>query len=442
MKKLLTILAVGFAFALCAAPSFAAELYEDPNTGQLYTKPGDGRVPMTMPDEKAGALYEDPDTGTVFTKSAPGRVAVIETTPQASQAAQEPLNKDEVKAALPNWLQSIKIGGDLRLRYQYENRPDQSSIPRHRGRYRARIGLDAQVLKSLKLNIGLASGNSGDARSTNQTFDSFFAKKGIWFDYAYATFTPFDEIAIVGGRMKNPLYTPTDMLWDTDINPEGGAINVNYQLPLPVEVFANGAVFVLNESSSSKHDPLMFAIQPGVKVDITPKMFAKAAFTYYNFDNMKGVTSASTGGSGNTLSGGAFIYDYDSWVASAEFTVKDAVPGILPYASVFGEYIQSTKPDTNNTGYVAGAKVGKEKIAGLNDWSLRYTYRRLESDAWAQFLPDSDFFGGDTGVSGHEILLSYGILKNTYIDLDYYGTRTIRTNVDEQVLQFDLNFKF
>ena len=85
MSKFLTAVAFGAVLLLSAIPGWCADLYEDPATGQLYTKPAEGRVTVSIPADKAGGLYED-ESGAVFSKPGAGRTPVS----MASQAAPQP----------------------------------------------------------------------------------------------------------------------------------------------------------------------------------------------------------------------------------------------------------------------------------------------------------------------------------------------------------------
>ena len=77
-------------------------------------------------------------------------------------------------------------------------------------------------LENLTVGFGLASGGD-DPRSTNQTFTDSFSHKGIRIDLAFAEYRPAPWLALIGGKFKNPLWIPSDWLWDSDIRPEGGA---------------------------------------------------------------------------------------------------------------------------------------------------------------------------------------------------------------------------
>ncbi len=102
-----------------------------------------------------------------------------------------------------------------------------------------------------------------------------------------------------------------------------------------------------------------------------------------------------------------------------------------------GEYINNYETDSSaDVAWVAGAKYKYEK------WGLKYLYARVEANSVPDFLPDSDRFGGMTGIRGHEVALSYALMKNVKLGLDFYSTETISGNLDDELLQADLNVKF
>ena len=106
---------------------------------------------------------------------------------------------------------NLKIKGDLRLRYQWEEK--ESKTDRHRGRFRLRMGVEAEVVENAKVKFGLASGGD-DPRSTNQTLQNSFDTPDIRLDYAYAEYAPAKELKFFGGKFNNPFWRPTDLLWD------------------------------------------------------------------------------------------------------------------------------------------------------------------------------------------------------------------------------------
>jgi hypothetical protein len=101
----------------------------------------------------------------------------------------------------------------------------------------------------------------------------------------------------------------------------------------------------------------------------------------------------------------------------------------------------------DNEGYLVGVKFGHKNVKKLWQWQGKYNYRRLERDAWPDFLPDSDFYDGATNAKGHEVEFQLGLQKNVDLKLDYYSSELIRqapggTAEPEDLLQIDLNVKW
>jgi hypothetical protein len=341
--------------------------------------------------------------------------------------------------ALPEWVEKTKLSGDFRLRYETKER--EGLRDRHRGRYRLRVGLETEIADKIKVAFGIASG-SNDPRSTNQSFTNSFEHPDIRLDYAYAEYTPFKWAKLIGGKIKQPLWEPADLLWDTDIRPEGGAAQLNWQLHPHFNVFFTTGLFVLDERSDDTQDPIMFATQPGFNWKMSEKINLKTAAAFYGFNNIQKTTldhSSET----NTLEDGGLKYDYDAINIATELGIKNPFATPLPYAALFGEYLQNYDPAKDNEGFLMGWKLGHEKVKEKRQWQVSYMYRQMERDAWPDIFPDSDFYEGETNVRGHEGIIKYGLNKNVAFVLDYYHSENIRgKRHTENLLQVDMEFNF
>ena len=180
----------------------------------------------------------------------------------AEDAARKTVKKESKVVKLPAWVDKMKMKGDLRLRYQEQNTEHDQRSDRVRMRYRLRVGVDAKVNKHWKVGFGVASGGA-DPRSTNETLDDWFSTKDLRIDYAYAQYQPFSWVKLIGGKFKNPLWKPKDLLWDGDIRPEGGSIVFNYKPFKPLRVWLVGGYWILEEYRTA--DPYMFVVQPGIE---------------------------------------------------------------------------------------------------------------------------------------------------------------------------------
>ncbi len=369
------------------------------------------------------------------------------------------IQEDAVKTGLPDWVKTTKLKGDVRVRYQYERRENDTES-RTRGRIRYRLGVENQVNPQWKVGAGLASSESGsttdDARSTNQTFNDSFRRGDIRLDYAYAEHQAAPWGKFIAGKYTKAdyLWAPTDMLWDTDINPAGGAVHVEKQLG-KLTTYLNGGVSVIDENNKTdRPDPYMHYGQAGVKYK-EDVFDANLAGVYYGFNGVKGVALDGTASS-NTLAGSVLKYDYDSIGASAELGINNPTVGVLPIPrlALFGDFIQNLDSGTSEddglnsavdegTGWAGGVKVGDEKVNGKGQWQVKYQYTNLGKDAFPDAFPDSDRLGGATDIKGQEWELTIGLSKNVSLGFDYYQDQRIKAAKNPQkIVQADLNVKF
>ncbi|MBN2107412.1 MAG: putative porin [Deltaproteobacteria bacterium] len=362
----------------------------------------------------------------------------------AKEAVRNEIKKDPkmFADALPAWVRKMQLKGDFRLRYESTDRDD--TADRNRGRYRLRLGVVTQINDQIDVGFGLASG-SADPRSTNETMDNSFERGDLRLDYAYARYRPWSWLSLVGGKFENPLFRPTDMLWDSDIRPEGAAAQFTHTLNPNIDLFANTGFFIIDERSGDENDPTMYVIQPGSKIKFR-SMYFKNAVALYRFDNYKGQRQADVNYSSGTNSVRKFKntlrHDYDALVLSGEFGWKTPFARV-PYASVFGEAVKNTSVGQGDSGYAVGYGIGSAKVKKRHDWQFGTRYLKLERDAWPDFLPDSDTYDGETNVKGYKTSLTYGLFENTNLCATYFNTKKISgPSLDEEKVQLDLNFKF
>ena len=352
--------------------------------------------------------------------------------------------------ALPEWIQNTKLTGDLRIRYQHEDKTGDED--RHRGRYRFRMGVESKVNDSMKISAGLATGGD-DARSTNQSMGNggeSFQSPDIRLDYAFAEWAASPWATVKAGKIKgvkSVIFQPSDLLWDSDINPEGLSVMLNNKVSDDLELFLNTGFWVLEEQKQATSDPYMVVVQPGFKYKLSDAVSLKLGVAGYLFDNVKGeaLSSGADGddsGDYNTLENGGLKYDYNCFVPGVELAFADPLGGIVPYLAFFGEYVKNPDPDEEETGYLAGIKFGDTKIKDWGQWQIKYMYRRLEKDSWIDIFGDSDAYGGHTDAKGHEVSLEYGLSKNTSFGIDYYYMERIKGQGRRTVLQFDWKLKF
>jgi len=363
-------------------------------------------------------------------------------------------------STLPMWIQAMKLRGDVRLRYQFNDNRNKT-YNQHRGRYRLRFFVDAKVNEKVYMGFGFASGSSADPRSTNQTFTDNNGKKNLYIDYVFAEYNANDSLAFTAGRTKNPLWMTHDMLWDTDVNMEGLSARLNHPLSYNWQLFTNAGFIMLNESSSDPQDPYMLFAQPGLSWRDADGVYDfKVGAVVYAFRHVKHSAALAHRPStaegyqqANTLVSGKYKYGYDVVTPEFEFNVNILDPITMPvlglfgydvtYAGLFGSQVKALGHGKNSAGWLAGLKLGQRKVEDAGQWQVRWSLRRLEKDAWLDSYPDSDFYGGSVGVKGSEVLLTLGLMRDFALDLDYYQSAAIGGSLrSERLFQADINLKF
>ena len=238
------------------------------------------------------------------------RVAEVEATndSQTDQIAQG-VAKDKSM----DWASKMKWKGDFR--YRHEMIDEETRDTRTRQRIRARIGVEAKVADNLKAVVQIATGDLTDPRSTNTTLGGGNLRKTIGLDLGYVDWTVADGMVVSLGKMKYPFERfGGSLLYDSDVNPEGGAIRYSHGSGL----FASGWGFWINEFSSQA-DPMVYGAQLGWESGFGLTL----AGTYQNFSALQNSTAGLVDFGGNSTYGAAgtdcngvgsvpcYLYDYE-----------------------------------------------------------------------------------------------------------------------------------
>lgn len=357
--------------------------------------------------------------------------------------AQDEANKQEAVAKtdsdkISSWIKNTSFKGDARIRYEVHERDTKAD--RHRARLRFRWGFDTKVNEQIKAGFRIATGDSAQASSANQTFTNSFNDKSIWLDRAYVTYTPVTNFSLTGGKMANPFYA-TNLVWSGDLNPEGVITQLN--IPTQGNVFATAGFFPVYELKDSYDDLYMLGFQLGYA-----NARFKAAASYYNYDGLKGSTAKDVSPSfydkGNTLSSGKYVYDYQLFNLTAELKPFEIPMGEknLP-VKLYADYVKNLADDVKNReGYLFGVQFGSAKAK--NTWQLSYDYRRLEADAVVDFTADGSFAEGGTDARGHNIAFKYATSDKSTLGISYMIAEGLghKKTSDVNTLQVDYAVAF
>ncbi|MCU0651438.1 MAG: putative porin [Candidatus Omnitrophica bacterium] len=381
---------------------------------------------------------------------------------QVKTETKEEIRKEIVSAKyelLPEWVQRLKFKGDFRMRYQYTRQRAKDDT--NQARIRVRLGAEAKVNDQMKVGLGLATGSTSDPRSTNVTLGNDpttpGASKTVILDYAYGSYSPTTWLTLTGGKFKNPIWQPTDLLWDTDLNPEGLNMQMDYRLNPSLGLFLNTEMFVLGYDDAKGLNSLMWAFQPGIKYNWRDKVDLRAAVTGYYFSNITGVGKFAKQSTNSLTRNNQYKYHYNVVNPSLEVGIRDPFSSIpvlakyIPYAGMFSDFVYNPDPDTGKSGFDAGIKFGHEKVGDWGQWQSRILFSKLGRDAFLDIFPDSDRYNGKTNMKSVEAILEYGLGKNTSLCLDYYWAKSLSQQTSgsasgsylpQQVVQVDWNLKW
>jgi len=352
-------------------------------------------------------------------------------------------NGDEItpnRPMAPEWTSRIRISGDVRLRADKTAFPDgndntgsfpnfnaiNTGVPfdtsgtvfspqlnvdqnRQRLRVRARLAFDVDMREGFSGGIRIATGDTPTPLSTNQTLGAAnqgqggnFSKTALWLDRGFLKYElggqPGRNLAMMVGRFENPFFTPSEMVWDIDVNFDGVGMSSKYQLsnwftPFIVggafPVFNTDLNFATNQPAKFKStDKWLYGGQAGFEIKPKKNFVAKLAGAYYHFDGAEGrlsdpFTPLNPQDQGNTDdTRPSFAQKGNTYMA-----LRDIVPSALNdfgttnqyqyfgLATAFRELVLSGKLDYNGFETV--------QISAFGEFAKNLAFKQGEIDAKA-----------------------------------------------------------
>ncbi len=393
------------------------------------------------------------------------------------------------KMNLSSSISELKLSGDLRLRYQYDNRdsqvdpagvgPDEDRSPTgtQRSRYRFRLRLNADVKLGSNWFAGVQLQTSQAADSGNQTFENGFNNYNIFISRAFLGWHSTDDVlTLVAGKQPNPFYT-TDLVWDPDINPQGITESVKFHKIYfganSPDLSADGKSY--SESSIREERPWELTMNLGQFIfdDNAEGSFDNdAANDAYLFVGQL-VGSYNFGGAKVTFAPGILFFnaaDLSGLINENEFSDVPGVsgetrklviltaPGDVSFklgtipAKVYWDFAYNTQgegraddiyalvranPATgkldslheseDDFAWLAGFQLGQNKKAG--DWSLTANYRQTGIASVDPNLNDSDFALGELNTRGFKGGVAYNLTDFATVAATYYYAWNLRDNL-------------
>jgi hypothetical protein len=219
---------------------------------------------------------------------------------------------------LPSWLSRISLNGDVRVRLQRDDYPDDNALPqvidgfyqlppdatrntsedRARFRVRARLGVQARVTTDVEAGLRLVTSSGGDANnpvSTNVDLGRFNRRLGVAFDQAYLGWTR-DDLSVRGGRIANP-YLTSDLMWAPDLTFDGISASYSPAFNLNWQGFATVGLHPLQEVAASPtnqaQDKWLLGLQVGARWTSNGGSQARLGAALYDFNRIEGELNPS-----------------------------------------------------------------------------------------------------------------------------------------------------
>lgn len=437
-----------------------------------------------------------------------------------------------LKDALPAWVTALRWSGDARLRYQgdyFASSNPPSSLPnfqaineaggitragqnaflnstedRHRTRVRARLALDATVADNVDVGLRFVTGRLDNPISLNETLGRQsdpieFNVDRLWIGWNQRDADGFSRVFARGGRIPNPYFTPSDVLWDNDLAFEGFAVSAHQplwfldQVAGPAspkrQVFLTLGAFPLLENElpvadDKSNDKWLWGGQAGIDFAFTSTQAATVAFAFHDYINVPGQrnqfnsvlrdwTAPRSVVKGNTL------YDLrndldlttELFGLAADFTLINLSMQYrysgFDAADVWltGEIVKNIGYDEGEIARRTGVRVPERSLAwhlGMQvgnacdtvqalshcvdragEWTLYSYYRYLQRDSMLDAFTDSNFNLGGTNTQGYVIGADYGLTRGTWLRTRWMSSDEIDgVPFSMDVLQVDVNANF
>lgn len=147
--------------------------------------------------------------------------------------------------------------GDVGARVEFigneffaERESTRADDARFRQRVRVRAGFEYQGAEPLSVGLRLSSGDAAFPTGAWNSFSDDFRRRPFLIDRAFVSWQATSTAGLRVGLQSNPLFTPTELLWDADAHPAG----ISETLSFGAGFVATAGQFMLREIRSSRPD--------------------------------------------------------------------------------------------------------------------------------------------------------------------------------------------
>ncbi len=347
-------------------------------------------------------------------------------------------------------LGNFTFSGDLRARY--EGFFQEGANSRNRERIRLRFNINAKISDEFSGGFSIATGSTDEPVSTNQTLSGFFNRKNFSVDKAFIEYTPKGAkfLKLQAGKFSFPWYR-TSLTFDSDLNPEGFAETLSFDLKSSVlkNITLVGFQLPVNESSSGP-DSYIVGGQIQTKFQLGSKTKLSlygAGLSIENADsiakargkelNSSLFTNTLVTNSSGTVLGYATKFAYLDAIMKLDIDTHPRFPTMIQF-----NFVNNMRGSRERSGYWADLMFGKTSAA--KDVQFGYSFIRIEKDAVISAWNESDLRQA-TDVLNHRLLFTYMFHKNITGQITGWFGKKANATPDENYLsrfQVDVIYKF
>jgi hypothetical protein len=420
--------------------------------------------------------------------------------------------------AMPDWLSRLRLFGDVTVRAQANWYPSDNSFNQllnynninaaggftktsnpylnttddlYELRLRARLGVEATLTDQLHALIRLSTGSLTNqtlvAGSESQTLGQYGARYPVGIDLAYIRWDAagpetLPVQTVIGGRIPNPWFTPTELEFARDLTFEGIASTTRLGWgddgPDRSNVYLTLAGFpMLVAPFQASGDKWMLGAQLGTDLHFNDfDDHLRFAAAYYDYINVTGQLNAPNSTMlnytappfvqfGNTMFNIAnnptdptvqlyalaahfriadlaaqYEHEFDRYLlAVAGQAARNVGYNLAQIEAMSGQSFSSSQ----NRGYVGEISFGDPVAEKWGTWRAAVGYRYVQADAVLDAWTDADFRQGGTNAAGYYFWARFGLAYNAYVRLRYMSGNEItgpRYGLD--ILQIDVGTRF
>ncbi|MDR1145175.1 MAG: putative porin [Verrucomicrobiales bacterium] len=368
-------------------------------------------------------------------------------------------------------VKGLKLYGDARVRYEYDQqqRTVHQAQERNRNRYRLRIGAEYTFADGYSANVRLATGQkrnstNADGGTGNSTYgfdDTIYVDVvSLSAEHLFGA----EWLAASAGRILQPHHIVMGWTWDSDLTADGGVLKLGaWKVTDDVTIGTSHGAYIWTDAASD--NPFTGVGKSDVWLFINQLDLGARLGKDWKLRFSPGFVSAIGSGRHNsivTLPAVNDVSELNVFLLDVALDTPFFIAGTK--GKLYGEYgvnlsageLGRTWQLTNhnkgdNQFFLLGYQIAKGR--GKGAWTLDATYAYYEALSWSGALIDSDWNGNKLNGHGIGLKFGYGLTDNLTASVNWRKSWRINKNISSSELgggaqtatdlvQLDLSWKF